>query len=329
MTSILNKRRSGLALLTLAAVAFAGFASAQTPAWPQRNVQFVLPFGAGSATDIAARMLAERLQTKWGKPVIIENRPGGDGLIAIRSFLTSNDDHVLLYASSASFIAHPYTLQQKVPYDFSKDFSPIARVADTLLSIAAPTAMNVSNLKEWTAAARANPGKFNVAGAPGLPDLAMTAFLRVNKLDAARVPYKDIVQAGADLAESRLQLMVTSYAIALPHVQTGRVKVIAVGSSERSPILPDAPTAAESGFPILTTETTSGLYGPAGMALDLRKRIAADVMEATRDPIVQKRLLSTGQSPNPQGPGELAQALQRQAAAAAAIAKELGIKPNR
>ena len=274
-------------------------------------------------------MLAERLQAKWGKPVIIENRPGGDGLIAIRSFISANDDHVLLYASSASFIAHPYTLQQKVPYDLNKDLSPIARVADTLLSIAAPTAMNVSNLKEWTDAARANPGKFNVAGAPGLPELALNAFLRVNKLDAARVPYKDIVQAGSDLAESRIQLMVTSYAIALPHVQGGRARVIAVGAGERSPILPDVPTAAESGFPILTTETTSGLYGPAGMPLDLRKRIAADVMEATRDPVVGKRLMDTGQSPNPQGPDELAQALQRQEAAAAVIAKELGIAANR
>lgn len=319
--------RSG-ALAALTIMGAMGAAHAQAQAWPQRNVQFVLPFGAGSATDIAARLLAERLQVKWGKPVVIENRPGGDGLIAIRSFLTANDDHVLLYASSASFIAHPYTLQQKVPYDLNKDFSPIARVADTLLSIAAPTAMNVSNLKEWVAAARANPGKFNVAGAPGLPELAMNAFLRVNKLDAARVPYKEIVQAGTDLAESRLQLMVTSYAIALPHIQGGKARVLAVGSSERSSILPDAPTATESGFPILTTETTSGLYGPAGMPLELRKRIAADVMEATRDPVVQQRLIATGQGPNPQGPEELAQALKRQEEAAAAIAKELGIKPN-
>ncbi len=160
------------------------------------------------------------------------------------------------------------------------------------------------------------------------PNSPMNAFLRVNKLDAARVPYKDIVQAGTDLAESRLQLMVTSYAIALPHIQAGKARVLAVGSSERSSILPDAPTAAESGFPILTTETTSGLYGPAGMPLDLRKRIAADVMEATRDPVVQQRLIATGQGPNPQGPEELAQALKRQEEAAAAIARELGIKPN-
>jgi tripartite-type tricarboxylate transporter receptor subunit TctC len=325
----LTTRRTLLTALALASAAAAVPASAQTPAWPQRNVQFVLPFGAGSATDIAARLLAERLQAKWGRPVVIENRPGGDGLIAIRSFLSANDDHVLLYASSASFIAHPYTLQQKVPYDLHKDFAPIARVADTLLSIAAPSAMGVSNLKEWADAARANPGKFNVAGAPGVPELALNAFLRVNKLDAARVPYKDIVQAGSDLAESRLQLMVTSYAIAQPHVQAGRARVIAVGSGERSSILPDVPTAIESGFPILTTETTSGLYGPGSMPLDLRQRIAQDVIAATRDPVVEQRLIATGQGPNPQGPEGLTKALQQQEAAAAAVAKELGITANR
>ncbi len=315
---------------SLALFATFGTSLAQTQAsWPQRNVQFVLPFGAGSATDIAARLLAERLQNKWGKSVVVENRPGGDGLIAIRSFLQANDDHVLLYASSASFIAHPYTLNQKVPYDLNKDFAPIARVADTLLVLAVPTDMKINSLKDWAAAAKAQPAKLASAGAPGLPELALNAFLKSNNLDVARVPYKDIVQAGSDLAESRIHILATSYAIAMPHVQSGKVKVIAVGGRERSPILPDVPTALESGFPILTIETTSALYGPASMPLDLRKRISLDVMEAVRDPLISKRLVETGQGPNGQGPEDLAKALQQQEAAAAAVAKELGITANR
>ena len=300
-------------------------ARAQAPAWPQRNVQFVLPFGAGSATDIAARLLAERLQTRWGKPVIIENRPGGDGLIAIRAFLQANDEHVLLYASSASFIAHPYTLQQKPPYELSRDLAPIARVADTLLVVAATVDMKVDSLKEWVAMVKANPGKFASAGAPGLPELALNAFIKSHGLDVARVPYKDIVQAGSDLAESRIHIMASSYAIAQPHVQAGRVKILAVGGRERSTILPNAPTAMEAGYPILTVETTSALYGPASMPIELRKRMANDVIEVLRDPVISKRLIETGQAPNGQGPEELAKALVLQEAAAAAIAKELGI----
>lgn len=300
-------------------------ASAQTPAWPQRNVQFMLPFGAGSATDIAARLLAERLQTRWGKPVVIENRPGGDGLIAIRAFLQANDEHVLLYASSASFIAHPYTLPQKPPYELARDLAPIARVADTLLVVSVPVDMKVDSLKDWVAMVKASPGKFAYAGAPGLPELALNAFVKSEGLDVARVPYKDIVQAGSDLAESRIHILATSYAIAQPHVQSGRVKILAIGGRERSPILPTAPTAMEAGYPILTVETTSALYGPASMPMDLRKRMANDVIEVLRDPVISKRLIETGQAPNGQGPEDLAKALVLQEAAAAAIAKELGI----
>lgn len=306
----------------------AGTALAQA-AWPQRNVQFILPFGAGSATDIAARLLAERLQTKWGKAVVIENRPGGDGLIAIRAFLQANDDHVLLYASSASFIAHPYTLEQKVPYDLMKDFAPVARVADTLLVFAVPTEMKIDTLKDWVAAAKADPAKYASAGAPGLPDLALHAFLKSNGLNVARVPYKDIVQAGSDLAESRIHILATSYAVALPHIQSGKVKVLAIGGRERSSILPQVPTATEAGFPILTVETTSALYGPASMPLALRTRISADVIEAVRDATISKRLIETGQGPNGQGPDGLAKALQQQEAAAAVVANELGLKANR
>jgi len=300
-------------------------ASAQTPAWPQRNVQFMLPFGAGSATDIAARLLAERLQTRWGKPVVIENRPGGDGLIAIRAFLQANDEHVLLYASSASFIAHPYTLPQKPPYELARDLAPIARVADTLLVVSVPVDMKVDSLKDWVAMVKASPGKFAYAGAPGLPELALNAFVKSQGLEVARVPYKDIVQAGSDLAESRIHILATSYAIAQPHVQSGRVKILAIGGRERSPILPTAPTAMEAGYPILTVETTSALYGPASMPMDLRKRMANDVIEVLRDPVISKRLIETGQAPNGQGPEDLAKALVLQEAAAAAIAKELGI----
>lgn len=300
-------------------------ASAQTPAWPQRNVQFTLPFGAGSATDIAARLLAERLQTRWGKPVVIENRPGGDGLIAIRAFLQANDEHVLLYASSASFIAHPYTLPQKPPYELARDLAPIARVADTLLVVSVPVDMKVDSLKDWVAMVKASPGKYAYAGAPGLPELALNAFVKSQGLDVARVPYKDIVQAGSDLAESRIHILATSYAIAQPHVQSGRVKILAIGGRERSPILPTAPTAMEAGYPILTVETTSALYGPASMPMDLRKRMANDVIEVLRDPVISKRLIETGQAPNGQGPEDLAKALVLQEAAAAAIAKELGI----
>ena len=169
---------SSLAIACLALIGSqAAIGHAQAQDWPTRDVRFILPFGAGSATDVGARLLAQELQPKWGKSVVVENRPGGDGLIAIRGFLQADDDHTLLFASSASFIGHPYTLNAKVPYDFKKDFGPIARVADTLLVYAAPAAMKFGSLQEWVVQAKRNPEKFATAGAAGLPEMALKTFL--------------------------------------------------------------------------------------------------------------------------------------------------------
>ena len=125
--------------------------------YPSKPVRLILPFGPGSATDIAARLLQERLTATWGKPIVIENKPGGDGIVAINAFVTAADDHVLLYASSASFMAHPYT-QEKLPYDMKRDLEPIARVTDTILSATVPAASGIKTLREFIAKARASGG---------------------------------------------------------------------------------------------------------------------------------------------------------------------------
>src|SRR5262245_57746383 len=127
-------------LAALSALPTAALAQTSTPAWPQRAVKFLLPFGAGSATDAAARMMSEKLATRWGKPVVIENKPGADGLLAINAFVAANDDHVLLYASSASFNAHPY-MHEKLSYDLERDLLPIAQVTDTILTASVPEAL--------------------------------------------------------------------------------------------------------------------------------------------------------------------------------------------
>src|SRR5262245_34379112 len=140
---------------------------AQAQTWPQRNVKLILPFGAGSATDSAARLLGERLATKWGKAVVVENRPGGDGLVAITAFTSAADDHVLLYASSASFMAHPYT-QEKLPYNLERDLLPIARISHTVLSIAVPAETEFKTVADFVAGTRAAPDKYKAAGAAGV-----------------------------------------------------------------------------------------------------------------------------------------------------------------
>ena len=294
-------------------------------AYPERAVRFILPFGPGSATDIAARLIAEKLQTKWGKQVFVEPRPGGDGLLAINAFLAANDDHTLLYASTASFIVHPYTLQTKPPYDAERDLNPIVRTADSGLAVAVSTGSGVTTLRDFVELARKNPGTLNVAGGAGLAELTVRAFVKEQGLNVTVVPYRDIIQAGADLAANRIQLVSASLSMPMPYVQAGHVKLAAIAAPARTPLAPDVPCAPEAGFPTLGYESTVGFYGPARMSLDLRRKIAADVIEALKDPTLAKRLFDAGLVVAAEGPEELAAIVKRQKDATTRLADVLGV----
>ena len=299
-------------------------ASAQT--WPQRPVKFIIPLGPGAGADIGARLLSERLPARWGKPVVIENRPGGDGLVAIQAFLTANDDHTLLYSPSGNFTVHPFQYE-RLPYA-PADLLPIARVSNTVIGVGIPGNMGVATLKEWVDRARAQPGKFNAAVVPGITEFTFDYFVKTAGLQLTKVPYRDIVQAATDVGEGRLQIYMASYAILQPQTEAGRIRTIVTTGRERASILRQTPTRIESGFPALEVEGLIGLFGPKGMSAELRQKIAADVMEAAKDPVIATRLNSTAQLVNPGGPKELGEDVERQRAQIARIAQELGIKPK-
>src|SRR4051812_10540229 len=192
-----------LAVLVLAAVP--SRAQTPTPAWPQRAVKFIIPFGPGAGADIGARLFAERLSRRWGHTVVVENRPGADGLVAINAFVNANDDHTLLFAATGSFTVHPFQIE-KLPYE-PRDLNPIARVSNTVMVVAVPKALGVDTLDQMVALARAQPGKLNTALVPGITELIFNGFVKAQGLDMARIPYRDIVQAGTDVAEGRVQVL--------------------------------------------------------------------------------------------------------------------------
>jgi tripartite-type tricarboxylate transporter receptor subunit TctC len=295
---------------------------AQAPAWPQRPVRFIVPLGPGSGVDIGARLLADRLPARWGKPVVVENRPGADGLMAIQAFVNAADDHTLLYTPSGSFTVHPLQYE-KLPY-VPEDLVPIARVSNTVIAMGVPTSLKIGGLADFAKYARAESGKLNAAVVSGITEFTFDYFVKTAGLSIAKVPYRDIVQAATDLSEGRLQVMMSSYAILQPHVLGGRIKVIAVNGHERTTILPGIPTANESGFPALEVEGLAGLFGPRGISNELRQRIGADVVAVASDPMIAERLAGSAQIPNPGGPAEFAAAIDRQRAQIAVIAKTLG-----
>ena len=187
-------------VIALAAMFLAGAVTASAQSYPQRAVRFILPFGPAAGVDITARLLADKLSTRWGKPVVVENRPGGDGLVAINAFISANDDHTLLFVPASTYTAHPYS-HEKLPYDAERDLQPIVNVTHHRDRACAPESLNVKSLAEFVALARAKPDTLNVAAAAGNSDLILTSFVKTQNLPVARVPYRDIQQAPNDLAE--------------------------------------------------------------------------------------------------------------------------------
>ena len=298
-------------------------ASAQT--WPQRPVKFIVSLGPGSGADIGARLLADRLPARWNQPVVVENRPGGDAVLAITTFIGAKDDHTLLYTPTSSFTAHPY-LHDKMPYD-PRELGPIARISNTLVVLVVPASLNIASVADLIAMIKAQPGKLNYSTATGMTDVIFDGYFKSNNLTITRVPYRDVVAPLTDLGEGRIQAYVGALAIVQPHIQAGRVKLIAITNSQRAPNYPDTPTIAQAGFPDLTFDGLIGLFGPKDMPAAVRDRIAADIKAVVTDPAVAERLTATGQVVSPGTSAEFAAAIQEQRAKLAAIAQKLGLKP--
>jgi tripartite-type tricarboxylate transporter receptor subunit TctC len=270
-------------------------------------------------------LFADKLSVAWGQPIVVENRPGGDGMVAITGFLGAKDDHTLLVSPVSSFTAHPY-FHEKVPYD-PKDLIPIARISKTVVAVSVPTSLNVNSLKQLEALARAKPGELNWTTATGFTDFVFAGYLHAVGLKMTKVPYKNPAGAASDLAAGVIQVYMPAYAIVRPQVEAGAVKVLAVTNRERAPAIPDVPTAVEAGYPSLEFDGLVGLFGPPGIADDVRAKIATDVRTAASDPELVKRLTATGQIVSPGNAAEFAASIAQQREQAAAIAKLFGNKP--
>jgi tripartite-type tricarboxylate transporter receptor subunit TctC len=316
-----------LAFAAIAVLLQAPLSHAQS--WPQRPVKLVVALGPGSGADLSARLIADRLTKRWGQAVVVENRPGGDGVVAINAVLSARDDHTLLYAPTSTFVGHPYTLE-KLPYD-PKQLVPVARVTNTVVVVAVPASLPAKSMQELIAAVRAQPGKMNWSSAVGMTDIIFAGYFKNSGLDMAQVRYRDTVSAMNDLVEGRIQLYAGAYVIARAHVQAGKVRVLAVTNRSRAPGLPDVPTVAEAGFPDLNFDGLVGAFvaRSAGMPDAVRERIAADIKAAVTEPEVSARLAATVQIVNPGSPAEFAAAIDEQAGQLATFAKALGIEAKR
>jgi len=292
--------------------------TSSTQSWPQRAVRLIVPLPPGTGTDIAARLLAERLAERWGQPVVVENRQGGDGIPAVTTYLSARDNHQLLVSFAGIITINPL-INERLPYDPARDLVPIVPLSDNFLGVAATAALKVNSPADLIEAARAQPGKLNWAATPGVPYYVMLALQKSAAIDMVQVPYRDFAPAVQDLTQGRLQVAATAVSSLVPHHHAGTAKLLFVTNRERSPQAPDVPTASEAGYPDLTFEGTVGIYGWRDMPAEIRERVSKDVQAVAADPAFRARLVAGGTAARTGTAAEFAAAIEEQRAKIAAL----------
>ena len=295
--------------------------------WPQQPVRVIVPLSAGTAIDVSARLFAEQLSLKWGKPVIVVNKPGADGILAAKDFVSQRDNHTLFYSFAGLITINPL-LYEKLPYDPVRDLVPIATSSDNFLAIAVSNKLQAGSLRDLKQIALSSPNKLNWAATAGLPYFAFAGFLKNGGLEMNYVAYGKFGPAITDLSEGRIDVVSTALTQLLPHHQAGKIKLLAVINRTRSPIAPEIPTGAEAGHPELTFDGVTGFFGWRNMPADLRDRIAADILAVAETPLIGDRLKANGIATRGSTSHQFTTAIEEQRARVAAIAAAIGTKPQ-
>jgi tripartite-type tricarboxylate transporter receptor subunit TctC len=312
----------------LAALLVASFAAAASAQYPSRPVRIIVPFGAGSSTDIVARIVAAPLGQAIGQPALVENRPGADGAIAAEAVARSAPDgHTLLLSTNSPHSAAPH-LRKKLPYDPFADFTPISFVGRYTFFIVIHPAVPASTLADFVAHARANPGKLNYATGNTSSIVLTGMFLALNGLQVVHVPYKTEPTAIPDFLQGQVQLMISSYATVAPHIRDGKLRALATTLDRRSPLLPDVPAITETGMPKFPIVSWAGLFGPARLPKDVVDRLNREVTTVIARPDVREQLTKQAFDGAGSTPEELAAFAREQYEVWGKAIRDAGIQPE-
>jgi tripartite-type tricarboxylate transporter receptor subunit TctC len=294
--------------------------------WPTRPVTVIVPFGPGSGTDLVVRLLAPRLSERWRQPVVVDNRPGADGIVGVQTFVSARDGHTLLFTPGGQVTLSPL-LHDQVPFDPVRDLVPTAAVVTPSIGIAVTGGLEISSLAELVALVRQEPGRFLWAAPPGLPEVIFKAFLALERLEMKHVPYRDLSMAVRDLAAGRIQVGIFAVPSMISQVQSGAARLLAVTSRVRIAAAPDVFTAEEAGYPALSADGRWGFYGWRDIPETLRDRIAEDVRQVLDDKTIAARLVAMGLTVAPGDAEEFGRALEQQRSQVHEIARIIGLTP--
>ena len=296
--------------------------------WPAKPVRIVVAYPPGGGIDILARQLADKLATPWGQPVIVENKPGANTILAADLVAKAADGHTVLMTSEGTFSINPH-MYAKLPYDPQRDFLPVTLLVLLQQLLVANPSLPANNLAELIALAKARPGSINYAsyGSGSQPHLSGEMLKYKAGIDLVHVPYKGISLAVPAVMAGEVQLTFSGIATSMALLKSGRIKAIAIGGPRRSPLLPEVPTFSELGYPEVETHAWFGLFLPAGAPREAVTRLYQDTRKILDEPgFRRKQLIEKGYEVVGSPPAEFSNYLKKDLEARGIAVKISGAK---
>ena len=313
-------------LLVLAASLFLSLAHAQP--YPAKPIRVIVPYAPGGTSDILARQIGPKLTEAWGQPVIVENKPGANGNVGADFVAKSAADGYTLLLTDLGGLVISASVYPKLPFDPSKDFSPVVMVSYSPHVLAVHPSVKASNVKELIALAKANPGKLNfaISGLGGAPQLAGIEFAQRTGVTWTYIPYKGGSDAVAAVVAGQADVLFNGMLATWPSVQGARLKAIAISSAKRMPSAPDTPTVAEQGLPGFETGSFQGVVGPKGIPRDTVAKLNGELVKVLNSQEMKERFAKQGTEVRAGTPESLGQWLSSEQAKWARVVKESGAK---
>ena len=312
-------------ILGVGCVTFAVPLAAQT--YPSKPIRIVIPFPPGGSNDLVARLVGEKLRASMGQPVFAENRPGGNNIIATDLVAKSAPDgHTLLMANTPHAVNS--ILFPKLPYDAIRDFAPVGLATSVYFALTVHPSVPAVSVKQFIAVARSRPGALTYASAGiGAPHhLAMELLKSMARVDLTHVPYKGAGHFVPALVAGEVTSVIGAINSLLPHVQAGKLRLLAIAGIRRTPLLPEVPTIAEAALPGFALENWNGILAPAGTPRAIVERLSAEIGKALKDPEIRDRLIPQGIEVIPSTPDEFQEALKAHMTKWAKIIKTANIR---
>lgn len=318
----------------LVAAVMAAFAAspalAQTGDYPNRPVRIIVPQTAGGAVDIVARAIAQKLSESWGQQVIVDNRPGANGIIGMEALAKAKPDGYTLAAPFTSVLSINPFVYKKLPYDAFKDFAPVMQSVTNVIVLVVHPSLPVRTVKDLVALGKSRPGDivYGSFGVGNLTHLAGELFRMETGMKMVHVPYKGETPAVTDLIGGQYMLLFSTSAGVNSHIKEGRLRLLATGGEKRAAAYPDTPTMAEAGFPGAGVTGWSGLAMPAGTPPEIVQKFSRDAARHVRSPEMMERLTALGAEPVGSTPEEFTAFIKSEADKWSRVIRDAGISLN-